>query len=101
MLSGNETEIHNSLIKFCNKKNVFTKTNYSIFKAKGLAEYLRKNKISLLYLCGIDTEACVLASAFEAFDLGFDVKIIKELCSSHSGKSLHNSALKIIEKCIE
>lgn len=101
MLSGNETEIHNSLIKFSDKKNIFTKTSYSIFKAKGLSEYFKKNKISSLYLCGIDTEACVLASAFEAFDLGFDVKIIKELCSSHSGNSLHNSAFRIIEKCIE
>ncbi len=45
MLSGKETEIHNSLIKFCDKKNVFAKTSYSIFKAKGLNEYLRKNKI--------------------------------------------------------
>lgn len=101
MLSGNGTEIHNSLIKFSDKNNVFTKTSYSIFKARGLNEYLKKNKISSLYLCGIDTEGCVLASAFEGFDLGFDVKIIKELCSSHSGKSLHNSALRIIEKCIE
>lgn len=101
MLSGDETEIHNSLIKFCDKKNVFTKNSYSIFKARGLSEYLKNNRIESLYLCGIDTEACVLASAFECFDLGFDVKIIKELCFSHSGKSLHNSALKIIEKCIE
>ena len=101
MLSGKETEIHNSLIKFGDKKNVFAKTSYSIFKARGLNEYLKKNRISSLYLCGIDTEACILASAFEGFDLGFDVKIIKELCSSHSGKSLHNSALRIIEKCIE
>ena len=101
MLSSDETEIHNSLIKFSDKKNVFAKTSYSIFKAKGLNEYLEKNKISSLYLCGINTEACVLASAFEGFDLGFDVKIIKELCFSHSGKSLHNSALRIIKKCIE
>lgn len=101
MLSGNETKVHNSLIKFSDKKNVFAKTSYSIFKARGFKEYLEKNKINSLYLCGIDTEACVLASAFEGFDLGFDVKIIKKLCSSHSGKILHNSALKIINKCIE
>lgn len=101
MLSGHETEIHNSLIKFANKNNVFTKNGYSIFKAKGLNNFLKKNKVDALFLCGIDTEACVLASAFEAFDLGFDVKIIKELCSSHSSRSLHNSALKIIDKCIE
>ena len=101
MLSGHETKIHNSLIEFCDKKNIFVKTSYSIFKAKGFNEYLKKNKISSLYLCGIDTEACVLASAFEGFDLGFDVKIIKELCSNDSGKSLYNSVFKIIEKCIE
>ncbi|MBU2579185.1 cysteine hydrolase [Patescibacteria group bacterium] len=100
-LSGPETEIHNSLIKFARKENVFTKNSYSIFKAKGINEYFQKNKIKSLYLCGVDTDACVLASAFEGFDLGYDVKIIKELCCSHSGKSFHNSALKIIKKHIE
>lgn len=101
MLSGDETKIHNSLIKFCDKKNVFAKSSYSIFKARGLGMYFKKNKIKSLYLCGIDTDACVLASAFEAFDLGYNIKIIKELCSSHSGTSLHNSALRIIEKNIK
>lgn len=101
MLSGHETEIHRSLIAYCDKKNVFVKNTYSIFKAKGFCEYLRANHIKSLYLCGIDTEACILASAFDGFDLGYEVKIIKELCSSHTSKSLHNSALKIVEKCIE
>lgn len=101
MLSGNETEIHNSLINFINEKNIFTKTSYSIFKSKWFNEYLEKNKITSLYLCWVDTDACVLASAFEAFDLGFDIKIIKELSYSGSGKNLHNSAIKIIEHCIE
>ena len=101
MLGGDDTEIHNSLIRFCGKKNVFVKNTYSIFKAKGLSEYLKINNIKSLCLCGIDTEACVLASAFEGFDLGYDVKIIKELCASHSSKSLNNSALRIVDKCIE
>jgi len=101
MPSGYETEIHNSLIKFVDKNNVFTKNSYSIFKARGLNNFLKKNKVGALFLCGIDTEACVLASAFEAFDLGFDVKIIKELCSSHSSTSLHKAALNIINKCIQ
>lgn len=41
--------------------------------------------------------------SFESPDrlLDYLFMIIKELCSSHSGKSLHNSALRIIEKCIE
>ena len=101
MLSGNQTDIDNSLIRFTNSNNVFTKTSYSIFKARSLPVFLKKNKIDSLFLCGIDTDACVLASAFEAFDRGFRVKVLKELCSSHSGESLHNSALTIIEKCIQ
>ncbi len=95
-----ETDIHNSLIFFTNKNNVFPKNSYSLFKARGLAGYLKRNGITSLYLCGIDTEACILASAFEGFDLGYNMKIIKELCFSHSGKSLHNSALEIMKKCI-
>lgn len=99
--SSPETDIHNELNKFITKDNLFKKNTYSIFKAKGFSNFLKKNKITTLYLCGIDTNACVLASAFEGFDLNYKVKIIESLCFSHSGKNFHNSAIKIIKKCIE
>jgi len=95
--SSPDTDIHSTLSKFVNKNNVFEKSTYSIFKSKKLAKFLKKNNITKLFLCGIDTDACVLASAYDGFDIGYNIEILKDLCLSHYGEKLNNSALNIIE----
>ncbi len=97
-LGSPETDIVSVLQKFIKKNNVFDKSSYSIFKSKKLADFLKKNRITKLFICGIDTDACILASAFEGFDLGYQITILHDLCHSHYGKDLHDSAFKIIEK---
>ncbi|KKQ34360.1 MAG: Isochorismatase hydrolase family protein [Microgenomates group bacterium GW2011_GWA2_37_6] len=72
-----------------------------MFKAPGFTVFLKKHNISRLFLCGIDTDSCVLASAYDAFDLGYEVKVIKNLCKSHSGDDFDNAAMKIIDKSIQ
>jgi nicotinamidase-related amidase len=46
-------------------------------------------------VCGIDTDACVLAVMFSLFDAGIDCRVKPDLCWSSSG--LHQPALKIIK----
>lgn len=96
-----DTDIHSALVKFVDKNNVFEKSTYSIFKCEKLAKFLKNNKITKLFLCGIDTDACILASAYEGFDWGYDIEILKDLSLSHYGRELNNSALKIIEKNLQ
>lgn len=97
-LGSPDTDIHPALEKFVSDSNLFEKASYSIFKSKGFSDFLKRNNISKLYLCGIDIDACVLASAFDAFDLGYDVEVLTDLSLSHSGKRLDNAALEIIKK---
>lgn len=96
-----EIDIHPQLAKYAANNNVFVKHSYSIFKSNKLVSFLKKNNIQTLYLCGIDTDSCVLASAFEAFDFGYDIKILMDLTQSHSGNEFHVAARKIIEKSIQ
>jgi nicotinamidase-related amidase len=96
-----QTGIHPELLDLASKNIVFEKTSYSIFKSKPLKRFLRENGIKRLVLCGIDIDACVLASAFEAFDLGYDVKILAGLSLSHSGGKLNEAALEIIKKNLQ
>lgn len=98
--SSPDTDISEELSKFIDEKNVFVKTAYSAFKSREFSDFLRKNKIKRIFICGIDTDACILATAFETFDLGYDVKILKNLCASHSGKNFHEYALKLMRKNI-
>ena len=92
-----DTDIHETLKEFADKNNVFEKTSYSVFKAQGFEKFLKKNDIEELYICGIDINACVLASALEAFDLGYTPHVLKELSASHSKKELDDAALAILD----
>jgi nicotinamidase-related amidase len=60
-------------------------------------DFLSQNKISKLFFCGLDLDACVLASAFEAFDLGFDFEIFYDLSGSSAKTDIDNSAKQIIK----
>lgn len=95
-----DTDIHSALREFSNSSNTFKKSAYSVFKSPGFVDFLNKNNISKLSLCGIDTDSCVLASAYDAFDLGYEVKVLVNLSKSHSGEDFDNAAIKIINKSI-
>ena len=96
-----ETDLDSRVSKFITDKNVFPKTSYSIFKSKDFLEFIKKENLNDFVFCGIDSDACVLASAFDAFDLGYKVKVLRNLCQSHSGKYFHDAAVEIINKNIQ
>lgn len=96
-----DIDIHPAFERFITSDNVFSKSSYSVFKATGFTNFLTKNNIKELFLCGIDTDSCVLASAYDAFDLGYNVRVLEDLCLSHSGDDFHSSAIKIINKSIQ
>lgn len=51
---------------------------YSAFEATNvsLPDYLRKNKITNLYVCGLTTDYCVKASALDSLNEGFHTYVI-------------------------
>lgn len=51
---------------------------YSAFEATNasLPDYLRKNKITNLYVCGLTTDYCIKASALDAINEGFHTNVI-------------------------
>ncbi|MBK2143493.1 cysteine hydrolase family protein [Francisella tularensis] len=92
-----DIDIHPELLEFTNSKNFFEKNTYSIFKSTML-NFLKQKNINKIYLTGIDIDACVLASAFDGFDLGYDIEILQDFCLSHFGEEFKHSALKIMHK---
>ena len=92
-----DTDIHSKLSKFVNEGNVFEKTAFSMLASDKLVEFLEKNNVTKVFLCGTDTEACVYASAINAFDSGLDVKIILNLCSSANGKEAHEIGIRLLK----
>jgi len=91
------SDIVDDLKLWLKKDNVFTKETYSVFSNSNFEKYLEKNKIEELTICGLDTDFCVLADCFNAFDKGYKVSVVADCCGSFtSGDEGHQNALKII-----
>ena len=101
MMSSPDIDISDNLIRFTNKNNVFQKDTYSTFKSKVFRSFIEKNNIEKFMLCGFDTDACIMATAYEGFDLGYSITVLDELTKSHSGNDYSKSALRIINKNIQ
>ena len=79
--------------------NVFNKTIYSAVNDE-LIKFIKENNIDKIFLCGIDTECCILKTAFDLFELGYNVYVLKDYCGCTHGKIRHNNALNILKRNI-
>lgn len=93
-----ETDIVSELSEISLENHIFEKNTYSIFKSKEFVDFLSQNKISKLFFCGLDLDACILASAFEAFDLGFDFEILYALSGSSANIDINDSVKQIMNR---
>lgn len=71
------------------KHKIFDKKIYTAVNDE-LKDYIRKNDISEIYICGFDTDACVQKTAIDLFEQNYDVYVLKDYCMSHAGKEIHN-----------
>lgn len=78
---------------------VFDKSIYSSV-TKEFIEYIHKNQITEIYLCGINTDCCVLKTALDLFELGYNVYVLENLCGSTYGMERHNQAIDILKRNI-
>lgn len=76
------------------EKNIYSSVN------KELIEYINKNNISKIHICGIDTECCVLKTAFDLFENNYDIYVLKDYTASTKGNISHNNALEILKRNI-
>lgn len=75
------------------------KQSKSAFKGKpNILEILRREKIEEAHIVGLDTEDCVLATAYDAFDSDLPTCVIEECCQSSSSNALHLSGLAILRQ---
>ena len=78
---------------------VIDKTIYSALNEE-LKNYIKENMIDKIYLCGIDTECCVLKTAFDLFENEYDVYVLKDYCACMYGIERHNNAIEILKRNI-
>ena len=75
------------------------KYNYSSFaQPSKLNEILQAHQITDVYLCGINTDYCVFATAMDAFYASYNVFVVEEGVTSVCGAAGHRQGLQQIDK---
>lgn len=82
-----------------NNNKIIEKKIYTALNQE-LVQFIKEKNIGIIYLCGIDTDACVLKTAIDLFENNYNVKVIEDCSMSHSGIEFHEYAIKMLEKLI-
>ena len=77
-----------SLLNRKSDEKVFQKKYNSIFKETGLKDYLDKEDIGRLVLCGMQTEYCVDTSVKVAFEYGYKLIVPEGTCTTFDGDGI-------------
>jgi len=79
---------------------VNTKKRYDCFRATDLDFVLRKHRINTLFVTGINTNSCVLATVCAANVLDYAPVVIEDCCDTMDGPQLHDAALLCIRTAL-
>ena len=61
---------------------------------------LRRQGVSKVDVCGIDTDICVTKCAVDLFENGIEPRVLQDHCASHAGTKTHEDALSILGRYI-
>jgi nicotinamidase-related amidase len=78
---------------------VIDKRIYTLFTDEGEA-LVRARGWTDMYICGIDTEVCVLKTAVDAFERNITPWVIADASASHAGIETHRAGLLVTSKLI-
>lgn len=99
MLEDSEIKLAAELRPFASQENSFVKqASFSVFRVDSFVNWLRQQTDVEFYLAGLDTDACIYQTALEAFERGYPVKVVTDLCAASHGKKYHRCALKCLER---
>ena len=93
------TEIVPELAPQPGEHTVF-KHRYSAFDNTDLPLLLKNLGTETLFVCGVNTNNCVLCNCFEAFNRDFGVVLVQDVCASMNGPDYHAMAVTLIEAAL-
>lgn len=65
-----------------------------------IAAVADKNNARVIYICGIDTDVCVLQNAAGLFDLGYEPRVIVEASGTNGGPDAQKAAIALLNRTI-
>jgi len=79
---------------------ILTKKRLSAFYGTDLEFVLRTRGVSTVLLAGINTNTCVLCTAFDAFNRDYAVVVARDAVASMYGPDLHLFGLENVGRCL-
>ena len=79
--------------------DILDKTTYTALNNK-MREYIEEKQIDTIYLCGIDAECCILVTALNMFENGYDVRVLGDYVYCMHGEKAKKNAIEILERNI-
>ncbi|MDR7419694.1 MAG: cysteine hydrolase [Armatimonadota bacterium] len=79
---------------------VVIKRRYSGFHGTDLENILRGLRAETLFVCGVNTNNCVLATVYDAFSRDFRIVVLADACGSMNGEEYHRFALMEVEAAL-
>ncbi len=80
-------------------ERIFDKSVNTVFTEEFI-KFIEDNKIEKMIFVGIDTDCCVMKSAFDCFDKKIPFEVITECCASSGGDKYHKSACMIMKRSL-
>lgn len=74
------------------------KNNYSCFCRSKLLETLQREDIKQVYICGINTDYCVFATALDSFSHKFETFVLEDAVTSVRGKHAHEEGIRNLQR---
>lgn len=78
---------------------ILDKSVYTLFTDAG-EQLVRERGWTDLYVCGIDTDSCVLKTAVDAFERDLTPWIVTDASASHGGPAAHDAGLAVARRFI-
>ncbi|MDP4501133.1 cysteine hydrolase [Nonomuraea turcica] len=95
-----QIDIVDELQLYAAKAHVVDKKGYGLFSDQAGAALVAKRGWRDIYVCGIATESCVLATALGAFELDLTPWMIEDASASHAGQHVHDAGVLVTQRFI-
>ncbi|MBR8837977.1 MAG: cysteine hydrolase [Stigonema ocellatum SAG 48.90 = DSM 106950] len=97
LISEQERKLADPLQPFA--KVVFDKYTYSSVNQETIA-FLKRNKIDTVFICGIDTDCCVMETAVDLFEQLIHPYVLTHYSASNGGQESHEAAIRVLSRLI-
>lgn len=79
---------------------VVDKHEYGLLNNAEGAALIKEHGWTDLYVCGIATESCVLATALGAFEIGLVPWLVEDASATHAGAHVHDAGVLVAQRFI-